>query len=195
MVDQDLILTTLVEIAQDAVGSSLSQVGEVGSEEPAVIKERQGGPKPDYPYVTIDLISAAHTSGWLIESGVTDLNVPFTDTHYKYLFKYYVYGGNAINIAHNLESNFRLESTLIRLHNDSGGKLEETFSVTSDPQPLATRIIEAASFTFTYNIVDRIEDTLIGVADTVSVTGELFRHEDDTEPLQVTILETSNALP
>ena len=55
-----------------------------------------------------------------------------------------------------------------------GGTLEQTFNVISVPENLATEYGEAANFTLTFNINDRILDAETGVIDHIIVDGEVY---------------------
>ncbi len=199
MIDYDEILTSFIEIAQAGVGSELSTVGPQGSPEPAVIKARHNGPAPDYPYVQVDILSTAKTSGWRLDEGVVDVggvSTPYVDTHYKLLLQYTVYGGNANSIAHELESLFRLDRVLNKFETDTTATIEDTTDVISIPESQSTDLMEVAAFNIIFNICDRYidSDEGTGVFDTIKVTGEL-KYEDDPESLPISIDETSGALP
>ena len=183
--DFDPILQSFVDIAKDGVGSSLSLIGPTGGKFPAVIKARQGGTKPDYPYIQLDLVNVSETSGWLLGEGVDDLGQSILETQYKLTFQYTVYGGNAMNIAHNLHQYFRLDTVLGKVENDTTGLVEELFSVSSIPSTLSTNNLEVSRFNFTFNITDRFTDVSesIGVFDTININGEVKRDEKDIDPL------------
>lgn len=190
MIDYDEILSEFIRVAQEALGDKLSQTGPSGSPEPTVIRARQGGVKPEYPYVQIDVITTTQTHGWELETGVVEIDgedVPFIDTHYKITMQYTVYGGNANQLAHELEAYFRLNRVLGDIENNTGGALEATFNLQSLPQSLSTEDLEVAAFNFTFNINDRYTDPQTGVFDHIILDGELARREDDPSPLPLDI--------
>lgn len=193
--DYDLVLDTFIQIARDSVGTELSSIGAVGFEIPAVIRSRQGGAKPDYPYIQIDILNTAKTSGWKLATGVDDGDIPWVDTHYKILMQYTVYGGNANSIAHDLEGYFRLESVLNKISTDTTGQLEDTFNVISLPSNLATDNLEVAAFNLTFNINDRLSDTQTGVFSRIVLDGELKKNIEDLTPLSLDIDEQSTSHP
>lgn len=185
--DYSIITNEFIRVAREGVGDSLSTTGPTGSEFPSVIKARSGGTKPDYPYIQLDVLNTTKTSGWELERGVDSSDNPFIDTHYKILLQYTVYGGNAIEIAHNLESYFRWDRVLNDIHSNTNGKLEQTFDVISTPEKLATDYIEAAAFNLTFNILDRITDSATGVFDRIILDGDLARDANDPDPLDLDV--------
>jgi len=205
VIDYDKVFNAFVAIAKSAVGSQLSQVGPTGNTFPAVIRARQSGPTPSYPYVQLDLLSTVQTENWLLSESFNEDGFVVYETPYKLLLQYTVYGGNANKIAHELEAFFRLNSVLDCIENETTGTIEETFAVRSFPIKLSTAWLEVASFTLTFNINDEyvndqpqavdvytntpLED---GYFDTIIIDGEAKRNPDDDEPLTFSVTETSN---
>lgn len=184
MIDYDPILDHFILVAREAVGSQLS---EIIPSVPSVIRARQSGPPPDYPYIVLDIVNTTHTSGWKLASGLDDNDDPYVDTHYKMLLQYTVYGGNANEIAQNLESYFRRDRVLDDIETATTGQLEQTFAVISLPEVLSTEDLEVAGFNFTFNINDRDVDPQTGVFDRVILDGELARKEGDPDPLDMDV--------
>ncbi len=195
MIDYNVILDHFIAAAQEGVGNELSQVGPVGFEEPAVIRARQDGPKPDYPYIVLDVLNTQQLDGWLLQEGVDDNDDPFMETTYQLTLSYTVYGSNAttdaIGIANKLEGFFRLRRILDDIKTVTGGSLNVTFPIISTPQALADKFIEAAQFNFNYSIIDRITDPESGIFDTIELDGELSEGVDDPSPLPIDVLVTS----
>lgn len=208
MIDYDEVLDAFIVVARQAVGSQLSQIGPVGNTYPAVIKARQDGPIPSYPYIQIDVLSTALTSGHLLAEWVDEDENTVYETHYKLLLQYTVFGGNANKITHELEAYFRLNSVLNYIENETEGTVEECFSVIPSPQRLSTKWLEVASFNLTFNINDVLlnpntyldpeatpEETVFadGVFDTITISGEIpLNPDDDTDKLEFSVTESSN---
>lgn len=194
-INYDTILDSFISVARDGVGNSLSTIGALDNI-PAVIRSRQDGPIPDYPYIVVDVLNTSETNGWQNNEGIDENGDYFITTHYKLLLQYTIYGGNANSIAHDLRQYFRLERVRMKLTNETTGTLENTFGVSSLPQRLSTANMEVASFNLTFNITDRYVDTGTGLIDTVEIEDSLlYRHEDDPSPLTINITETSGVLP
>lgn len=191
MIDQDAIMASFVSVAQDTVGSLLSLTGPTDSPEPAVIKARQNGVTPDHPYIQVDLLNTTETDGYLTYSGVDENDEPYFDTHYKLLISYTVYGGNATDIARQLESYFRLDRVRDQIEEETTGTVEQTFQILSVPGDLATIKYEVASFSVSYNIIDTLVDADTGTITRIVNNGKLLIHEEDTNPLSLNIDESS----
>lgn len=189
-IDYESIMSEFVKIARDAVGNQLSTINRA-SPIPSVIKARQDGPKPEVPYVVLDLLPTSLTDGWELAEGIDGDGNPYFETSYKILFQYTVYGGNASKIAHELENYFRIPRVIQQIRANTNGSFEGTTPVLPLPQKLATNYLEVASFNFTFNIIDRITDIQTGVFDTINNQGQLARYVGDPNPLAINVSETS----
>ena len=194
MIDYDAISDEFIRIARLGVGSRLSQIGPTGGKFGTVILVRQDGPKPSYPYITLDRnLNTSNTKGWLLDEGVTVDEEGYWETDKTVLMQFTVYGDEADSIANELEGYFRLDRIRDDIRSATGGALVQTFEVVPVPEILATEHVEAAFFNLTFSIVDRVVDTQTGVFDTINLDGELFRSQDDIEPLPIDITATSVA--
>lgn len=188
-IDYNLILDTFIQVARDGVGSQLSQIGPTGSEFPAVIKVRQDGPKPDYPYITIDILDTFTNDEWLIQEKLNDSNSLVYETNKNLLINYRVYGGNAISIANDLHGYLRVASVLDFIRSETTGALLTTGNIDSLPVLLSDSFLESASFNLTFAITDSlvIPDTGSNYFDSIDLDGELKRNEDDPSPLSINV--------
>lgn len=196
MIDTDAVYQCFIDRAREALPTQLSMIGPQ-ADIPAVIKSRQVGAKPEYPYVTVDMITISETHGDTTAEYLNAQNLPVIETHYKILMQYTVYGGDAMNIGQRLRGYFRLPQALAAITADTTGTLEDTFDVISRPEALSTEFLEVAALQLTMNISDCISDTQSGVFDTINLNGEM-KYRDDPDPsnaVDITISETSNALP
>lgn len=187
MIDYRAIFTEFKRVADERFNGNTPAI--------TVIKARQGGPTPPYPYIVLDIVSTIQTSGYKAGTGLDSNNNPYVETPYKLLLSYTVYGDNANQIAHDLESYFRLDRVLGDItNNTSGGRLEDTFDVISAPEGLATNNLEVATFNLTFNIIDRYVDPQTGRFDTIRVHGNLTP-TNGTPQIPVDKTFTSNTLP
>lgn len=187
--DLDAILLSFIETAQNTVGSQLSTVGSTSSPEPAVIKVRQDAPKPDYPYITVDVLNITDSGNWLLDSYVKDTGDLVYTTLKDLLIQYRVYGGNAVQIANDLHGYFRVDTILSKIKTDTGGLVTTVGDVSSLPNLRQdTEFVEVASI----NINFSIEDTLIipddgtNWFDKVHLDGEVYP-DGSSSPLSTTV--------
>lgn len=195
MIDQNAVLSGFVVTAQDLVGSQLSTVGSKESPEPAVIIARQNGPEPGYPFIQIDLGATVETHGYLTHAGIDLNDEPYFETIYKYLIHYTVYGGNAISIARELESYFRLDRIRDSIADLTGGEVENTFQVIPLPKSNSTEEVDVATFSITFNINDRLVDTATGSFTRIVIDGDLYPTKGATNPLPLSVDEVSIKYP
>lgn len=187
-IDYDGILDKFILVAVEAVGSSLTQIGPAGSKVGAVVRARQKNTKPSPPYVTIDVLDTKDESGWLYNETIDVNEDTVLETTKQLLLNYRVYGGNAINLANNLHGFFRLDRVRGDIRKTLGGSVVTVDSVEQLPVLQADEFLESASFNFIFNITDTFIDTTGSeVFDIINLTGEVFRSEGDTDPLDVSI--------
>jgi hypothetical protein len=185
--DYDGILDKFITVAREALPTELSFIGPL-ADIPAVIRARQTGPKPSYPYLTVDVLDTSDESGWLNNEHIDASDFTVVETNKQLLLSYRVYGGNAINIANNLHGYFRLNRVLGDIRSTLGGSVVTTSGIDQLPILLADEYLESASFTLIFNITDTFVDSAGSDAfDTVNLEGELFEHVDDTTPLGISI--------
>lgn len=192
--DLDTIVGCFIEVAQRNVGGSLALVGPTGEKEPAVIVSRPDAPKPSYPYITLDVLSITETSGNKLREGLDEHDNYFLENHYKITLRYIVFGGNAIQIASELEQSFDLPNVIRNVSLNTGGEIEDTSEVVSLPKALSTEMVDVARFDVTYNVCVRNTDTSAsnGYFNTINIEGEALTSENDNNPLKFNVSETSN---
>ena len=197
MIDYNAITNQLVKTARDAVGTLLSRTGPANNI-PSVIKSRQNGVKPDYPYVMIDVIDTRNTDGWETSQVVNDDGTLSSTNNYTIQYQYTVFGSNsqestrAMGIAQQLEAHFRFIHVRQQLFDASCASLERTFPITNGPMVIAAQeYLEVAFFTFTVTIEDVITTPDPCFYDTIDLDGALKRGDDDPDPLTFNINVTS----
>ena len=189
-IDYNAIRSKFISIVRTGVGSSLSLSGQTGNQHASVIKRRPDGPKPDYPYVDVDVVSTQDEGGWISHQGVDDNGDLFYETHKQLLINFRCYGGDAMTIMNDLVGYIRQVHIVQEdLRTTLEGSIVQVFDITSIPIQLSDKWLESSDFNIVFNIVDRIVDTdpdrgEIGV---VHLDGELFRDDEDNDPLPITI--------
>lgn len=174
-IDLDNILSTFVGVAQDTIGNQLSSTGPPTALEPSVIIVRQDAPKPEMPYVTVDVLNITDRGNWLLASYVKDTGELIYESTKQILIQYTVYGGNAIQIANDLHGYFRVNSILSRIETETGGNVLTVDDVTPLPTLIADTFMEVASININFGIVDTliIPDDGTNYFDKVSLEGEV----------------------
>ena len=184
-IDYTAILNRFVAVAVEGVGSQLSLID---GQYPAVIRSRQDAPKPDYPYVVLDILNTSQEDGWLSHEGIDENNNLFYTTRYQMLLNYTVYGDNAATIANQLEGFFRLERVRDSITNDIEVGIVQTNPISSIPQLLADKYVEAAQFSLVANVSDTFTDTSVEtVIEGIDLDGELARGNEDPSPIPFNI--------
>lgn len=185
-IDYDSILSKFIDVAVQGVGSQLSLIN---GQYPAVIRSRQDAPKPDYPYIVLDILQTNQENGWLFAETVTDAGFLSYETHYEMLLSYTVYGDNAASIANQLEGFFRLSRIRNEITNDVAVGVVNTNPVISIPQLLVDKYVEASSFTLVTNVSDVfVDDSQECVIDSIDLDGELARGVGDPAPIAFNII-------
>jgi hypothetical protein len=187
-IDYDAILDKFVVVAQQALPTQLSLIG-VNGNTPAVIRARQTGPKPNYPYVTVDAIDTMDESGWLLEESIDVNDDTVYQTTKQILIVYRVYGGNAISLGNTLQGFFRVSRILGDIRNTLGGSVVTVDDVDSLPILLENTYLESSALNLTFNIIDTFVDTT-GSSNftTINLDGLIYDGgPEDPDPLVVDI--------
>lgn len=183
----DDILDKFILVAQAALPTELSLIG-VNEDLPAVIRARQTGTKPSYPYVTIDCLEIVDESGWLTLETLSANDEPQYETNKQLLLNYRVYGGNAISIAQRLHGYFRSNRVRGDIITTLGGSVVTVDDVDQLPILLTDTYLESASFNIIFNITDTFIDTDDGSFDTINVGGTLYNISvEDANPQDIDV--------
>ena len=201
MIDQNQIETTFVKIAQEAVGNFLSTTGNDVHSEPSVIIARPNITVPAFPYIILDTLDIRDTYG------TTPREVLENDQLVYYInstiqLQYTIKGTDpntgtkALQIAQRLKTYLTLPSIQQRICKETCAELQETFPViNASDQVAAQDYLEASYFTFTLSIWDKFQSNLTednsGVFDTIDLNGNLYRGNDDTNPIPIDVDVTS----
>lgn len=184
MINYDQVYSTFIGIARDVVGSELSTSGS----NPSVMRARQTGkktrtgPKPDYPYISVDILATRRPAGWLIEQSMPDENTHRYENVKELLINYTVYGGDSRAIAEDLEFSFSTDQILERVRSETSGQVRVTEGIIEVPQLLSTSYNESSSFNLTFAITDVKDVTSTDITE-VDYSGNVLRGDEDNNPL------------
>lgn len=180
------VRNSLVEAASSLVGERLSSIpGPNNTPKPAVLKSRKKFPLQKYPFISLGTgtrkrIGSSHLRKTLMEDDFVEY-----ETHYQYLFSYTVFGGDAFDIAGELEAGFREEFIFLQL-SSSNITIVDTTDVIPSMIEDAGEFIEVATFNLEVSIPD-ISRRDEGIATDISLHGELSEHKDDPNPTPLEI--------
>jgi hypothetical protein len=165
------ITTSLIGIIRNAVGADLSMIDIGGTLYPAVIKDRQSGSMPQYPYIVIDFLTEADVDGWLTGSGVDgNDNVEYT-TDKLLFFRFTCYGKNGHEIMSKLKSKLRFDSPRDQLRFETGAAFTEESAVQEQPQLKSVDYIDNGFMDVTLSYVDTEADTASTIIEVIEVNG------------------------
>lgn len=199
-IDYEAIHTELVELTQDLVGARLSQMSDgAGGIYPSVVRPRTKGVRPDYPYITVDIVRTTRIGSWLRNTGVDENNNVFYEADYHLDIVFRGWGNGSHSILQDLKSRFAFDSVLWRLRNNIDAGVMFTGDVALLPQFLSTDYVDNCSLNLTISVRDRVVDTSSGIIDQIDIgyldpdigeivgRGELKDSPDDTDPLYIQI--------
>ena len=192
MIDVEGILSKFAEVATEPTYSPALSV-DPDSLIKNVFQERpEDTPKPNYPYIVLDLTAIEQENGWEINQYVDDNDNTVYETNYELLLSYHVYGSGARAIANQLEGYFRFERVRNDVEKTTGGVIVQTLPIQSLPQQLSDKFIDSAIFTLLFAVTDSQADTQSTIIDQVDIDGELHRYVGDPDPLEADISVNQN---
>lgn len=188
-IDYDAVLDKFIDVARQALNGKLSTIGPTGTEYPSVIRARQGGNLPDFPYCTVDYLITDGNNEWLLQDYITDNGDLVYESTKTLVLNYRVYGGSAMSIANDLHGYFRVERVRDSIRQATGGAVTVVDAIDSLPNVLPDAWRESASFNVTFSIVDTliIPDEGENYITSIVLDGELKDGEGDTDPLPINV--------
>lgn len=161
MIDYDAMHDKVITIARTAVGSRLSLIGPTGGQFGAVIKERANAPRPDFPYLTVDLTDTKDEGGWESNRGINSgSGLLFSETHKNVMLQLVCWGDDSMSIMNELSGYLRMSHIVQSdLRDNLGASLIDVSSITTIPIKMEDKWVESNSMSVTLNIVDKYEDT------------------------------------
>lgn len=169
MIDIDTITDSLIGIIRDAVGNSLSKIGPTGTEYPAVIKDRENGTAPDYPYIVVDYLNEENSESWNTDQVVDAFDNVEYSTDKNLLFRVTCYGVGGQQIISSLVSKLQFESFRRRLRTESGAAFQQESGVKPSPQLKSVEYIDNGFVDLTLSYVDVEADTNSEIIETIEV--------------------------
>lgn len=171
MIPLKSITTSLIGIIEDAVGTDLSTIDIEGSPYPAIIKDRQSGTMPEYPYIVVDFLTDTDVDGWLTSSTVdTNDNVEYI-TDKLLFFRLTCYGKNGHEIMSKMKSKLRFDSLRNKLRSETDAAFTEESAVQEIPQLKSVDYIDNGFMDITLSYVDTEADTASTIIEVIEVNG------------------------
>ena len=187
-IDVNAIVDQFILTAQQAVGSQLSQTAHPTAPKGSVIPVRSRHTTPSYPYITIDILDIRDEDSWITLREVNEADNLEYFTHKQVSIHYVGYGENSIQIINDLQGYFRLEGVRDEIRAALGGSVVSTLIINSLPVQLVDEYLESSSLGIVFNVQDSYADTSTGIIDNVDISGEIFRHPEDTTPFTTQIV-------
>lgn len=187
-IDVNAIVDKFILVAQDGVGSLLSQTAHPTDPKGSVIPERSNHTNPSYPFITIDILDIRDEDAWITHREVNQDDYLEYSTHKQVSIYYRCYGEGSIQIVNQLQGFFRLERVRDDIRAVLEGSIVNTQIIDSLPVQLVDEFIESSTMGVTFNIVDTFVDDSTGIIDNVNGTGKLLVYEEDPDPLDMIII-------
>lgn len=171
MIDVGEIYKRAKDCVALAVGSKLSQLplgpGGINGTAPAIWSSPElrhpGGKRP---YVVVDIPTRTKNGSWSTDRYYNAAGDLITPIAYDYLISFGVYGGNASEIAGELESSFVRDDVQAIFCGDNYAAIVDTFPSATQNFREAGEVLQFASFLLKITVVD----TVIQTADPINVT-------------------------
>ena len=194
MIDYNAVYNKFTSIAQEQAGTNLSRGGALGTE-PNVIRAFPNAPKPDYPYITVDIQDVTEEQTWELNRYINEDDHTVHENIKTLMVLYTCYGGEAksentvraLHIIDQLHGSFMFDSVREDIRSTLNGSVVRTTSIERIPVRLADKFIEAAAFSILFNVVDVREDINSFTIETVDLEGDLHSLQGDVESDPVTI--------
>lgn len=158
MIDFDFIKGGIVKQTKELVGHRLSTIETDTGTEPTVIQARQGGHKPDLPYIEVDISSVILPSSWLYNKYVSDDEDLVHEIVYEVFIDWRAYGTGSLSILQELKSLLSIETVRHRVQQEIQGTLVLQGDVRSTPDLLSTKYQEGALATNSFYVLDTLID-------------------------------------
>lgn len=181
------ITNGIVSTVSELIGARLSTVNAGGGNtKPAVIVNRSGGNKPEFPYAVVDHIGI-NSEGYSSRSEYMDENDDeVTEFDYTGRFLVQVNGGianDALSIVTELRSRlFTTRGKSTFCENIPQGSLLNVSGVTFFPTRLSTDFEEVARITIDLSLRDIIVDTTTSAIESTELDGELYEDFEQVDP-------------
>lgn len=185
IVDTDSVVSGLVKSIRTQVGHLLSdlQTSDPNTTLKAVIKDVQGGIRPDYPYIVVTLESNQKESdGWQRHVTVGQDNETHILSEQSIELRVTCYGDTATSILNTLRIQCLDDWTRVEMSENSGATFVDYTDIVRQPEYLETDFINTAYTIATFTAVSDFVTTA-GTIENVTGEGRYLRYEGDDNPI------------
>jgi hypothetical protein len=160
-VSYENIYNNLIPILSDILTADLSTIPDsLGDPVPSVIRSRQDGPKPDLPYLTVNITSTVQPSGPIKEHYINADNLPTYEYLHEILITYECCGLDSQVILSKLRSYLKTATIRDRIRAEVDMASVQIGSVTEQPELLTTAYEESHGMLATYYHTEVFVDEL-----------------------------------
>lgn len=161
MLDEDLIENALVGFVKEMVGSDLATITNPSGTTAAVIKARSGGPRPDLPYITVDVTNFILPSGWLLHQYFNESDELTYEVLYEMFVDFKCFGDQSKDIMRKFHRYLSIPELSDKIKADVfGASIQQQGTVLNTPDILSTDFEEGATLTVSFYIIDTITNPL-----------------------------------
>lgn len=158
MIPYDDIYDGMITIIRDCVGDELSTFSDGVTNYPTVIRERQAGPKPNLPYITVDIIGTVQLSNHFKEHYVNNDLEHVYEYLYELMFRITCHGEESQRILNKLRGYMNMNTIRDRIRDEACVAQQIISSAEQLPSVLTTDFEEVHAMVGTYHIIDVVID-------------------------------------
>lgn len=181
--DLRAVRNNLRSVIATIIGSRLTQVpGPSNTTKPAIFTEFKKFPEAAYPYCSIGQPTRRRQGLNNLIEYLNESDLTVSAANYDYFFPLRIYGGDAVELAGDLESGFRSDSIRLALQ-ENNIFIVDTQDIGPSEQKIGEDYIEIGGF----NIVLTVPDLYVtdeGYFDNIVISGSLYEDEDDPDPME-----------
>lgn len=184
--DTDLMTSGLVRSIRGQVGHLLADLPSQDPQNPikAVVKDIQGGPRSDYPFIVVTLMrNDRQSDAWLRGSYVNDDNQPVYVTEQEVPFLVTCYGDAASSILTRLRVNSVDPWERSDMSRQVGAIFQDYTDVVREPRYLETGFVNTAKMTATFTAVSEMVSPTGGVIEQITGEARYLNVEGDINPI------------
>ena len=184
--DTDLMVSGMVRSVRGQVGHLLANMPSQDPNNPlkAVLKDIQGGPRSDYPFIVVTLLrNDKQSDGWLRGVYVDEDNKPVYVTEQEVPIKITCYGDTASSILTLLRVNSVDPWERSDMSRQVGAIFQDYGDVVREPKYLETGFVNAAYITATFTAVSEMVSSSGSVIENITGEGRYLDYEGDTNPI------------
>lgn len=185
IVDNDLMVKGMVRSVRGQVGYLLSDMQTQDPQNPlkAVIRDIQGGVRPDYPYIVISpMRNDKQSEGWLRDIYVDANDKPVYVSEQEVLLKVTCYGESSGTILAELRSKCLDPWERLDMSTKVGAIFQDYTGITREPKYLSTDFINSAYMIATFTAVSAMVSSTGGIIETITGEGRYLDYEGDETP-------------